>query len=66
MAESTTPLLDRLKKIQAFTIDVTLKEGVTIPGFIPYDMKTDPRVGRVVVQAVSRTEAEEVVKKYLV
>ena len=66
MTESTTPLLDRLKKLQAFTIDVTLKEGTTIPGFMPYDMKTDPRVGRVVVQATSRSEAEQIVGKYLI
>jgi hypothetical protein len=62
---TSQPILDRLKKLQTFTVEVTVNESITIPGFTPYNMRTDPNFGVVRVEATSKAEAESIIRKYL-
>jgi hypothetical protein len=65
MAETINQIMDRIKNLQEFTIEVDLPEGFKLHGSIPYDTKISNNKAKFNVYAVSYDEAYTKVNQYI-
>lgn len=59
------PLLERIKKLREFEVDVDIPEGFAFNGVIPFDVTISQNVGKFKVLAESFEEAQDKVQKYI-
>jgi hypothetical protein len=57
-------MLDKMKDLREFTVEVELPEGKTLGGMLPFD-RTVENVGKFKIYATSYDEAKQIVTDYL-
>lgn len=65
MADTINQIMDRIKNLQEFTIEVDLPENFKLHGSIPYDLKISDNKARVKIYALSYDEAYSKVNEYI-
>lgn len=59
------PILERIKKLREFEVDVDIPDGFTFSGVVPFDVKISQNKGTFKVLAVSFEEAQNKVEQYI-
>jgi hypothetical protein len=65
MADTIEVLMDRIKNLKEYTVEVDLPENYKLHGVIPYDTKIQGKKGSFKVYALSYEEASNQIKAYL-
>lgn len=65
MADTIEVIMDRIKNLKEYTVEVDLPDGYKLNGVIPFDTKIFGRKGAFKVYALSYEEASKQVTEYL-
>lgn len=65
MSVDMKSLVNRIKNLREFTIEVEIPNGKTLSGIMPYDVKISKNIGRFKVYAASIEEAKQRIDEYL-
>jgi hypothetical protein len=58
-------IIDRMKNLREFEIEVEIPEGKSLRGVVPFDTTINKNKGKFKVYAISKEEAEQKVKEFL-
>jgi hypothetical protein len=58
-------VVNRIKNLREFVIEVEIPDGKTLSGIMPYDVKISKNIGRFKIYAVSMEEAKQRIDEYL-
>lgn len=65
MSVDMKSLVNRIKNLREFVIEVEIPDGKTLSGIMPYDVTISKNIGRFKVYAVSMEEAKKRIDEYL-
>jgi hypothetical protein len=65
MSKTIDEIMNRMKNLREFTVDVDLPDGLTLNGIIPFDASINKNKGRFKVYALSLEEAKQRVNDFL-
>jgi hypothetical protein len=65
MSKTIDEVMNRMKNLREFTVDVDLPEGLTLNGIMPFDATLNKNKGRFKVYALSLEEAKQRVNDFL-
>jgi len=62
---NTTPILEKIKQLREFTVDVDIPEGFDFSGVMPFNATISGNKGTFKVLATSFEEAEKNIQNYI-
>lgn len=65
MTQTINELMDRLKSLREFTVEIDIPNGLMLNGVVPFDAKIDGTKGIFKVLALTQDEADEKVFEFL-
>ena len=65
MAETVIKLLDRIKNLKQFEVEVDVPEGFHLDGTIPYDVTISKNKGIFKIFASSKEDAQKQIDSYI-
>lgn len=65
MTQPINEILNRIKNLREFIINVDIPNGLQLNGVVPYDVSINGNKGRFKIYASSKEEAEQKINEYL-
>lgn len=65
MTQPINEILNRIKNLREFIVNVDIPNGLQLNGVIPYDVSINGTKGRFKIYASSKEEAEQKINEYL-